>query len=270
MVSNLDSSILWYMGKLGFEVDNQVQEFPDYGLKIGFLRLGDFYLELVENSGSVKKQGLPLAPDAQLNGMIKLGFLVDNIDTLFNGLKQLGDVDFVTSVGTLPPSELEIPWPKRFFIVNDQDGNMLQFFSYDLSESERRGIRPWLAAVTVKDLETSKKWYMDNLGFSFHIMVGEPGNQRAILERDNFILELFEPSNVTIYDQIPEKPEYQGFRKLAFQIPELTGAYEKFPDSEVIMSQAKSDLSWATKHTIIKDIEGNWLQFLEVDDAQTK
>jgi len=45
VVEDIDSSLNWYKEKLNFEIEKEVEEYSDYGLKIAFLKSSDFHLE---------------------------------------------------------------------------------------------------------------------------------------------------------------------------------------------------------------------------------
>ncbi len=260
-VSDINTSIDWY-GKLGFKLEDAVQEYPDYNLKIGFLRQGNFYLEILEQGGALKASELLPSEDSYLGGVFKLGFRVQNIQQLYDDLKHQEDIAFVTGIGDLPPSDLPIDWPSQYFLIRDPEGNMIQFFDGGINGN----LTPWLSMIVVENLQSAIAWYETNLGFNYLETFGETGNKRAIMERNGFALELYEPAEVlTTNEQTPAQSPL-GFRKLAFTHSDLKQAEHNFQSSstEIVVSPQKSDLDLADQHMIVKDLEGNWIQLFQV------
>lgn len=261
-VENIETSLLWYVEKLDFEVEKEILEYPEYGLKQAFLKSGNFHLELVELEDSYKSNELLSGGQEVLGGMNKLGLKLGNFEEKFEQLQKLDDVEFLTDIGELPPSSLSIDWPAHYFLIKDPDGNYIQFFDGGKDEE----IIPWLIMIIVDNLESSINWYSQNLGFFHHQTVGETGNRRAILERDGYVLELFEPNNVLRANEMPSDSTINKFTKIAFSIKdlELLDAILDGENMEIVIPVEDSDFDWATRTTIVKDNEGNWIQLFEV------
>lgn len=261
VVNDLDSSFMWYQNKLGFEVEKPIENYPDYNLRLAFLKKNGFHLELVEKAGSIPLQEAQ-PENTNLGGVLKLGFLVDDLDGLYNKLSKDDEVELLTTIGDLPEMDLSLKWPKRYFLITDPDGNLVQIFSYDDDKLQGNDFIPWLAMITVMDLDQAIEWYQQNLGFEFHKSVGEPGNRRAILERNNNVLELFEPSDVKVLNEFPLNTDIQGFRKLAFKTMNFDQVVNALQTSSAsfVMNPNSIDSKWASKATIVKDPEGNWIQ----------
>jgi catechol 2,3-dioxygenase-like lactoylglutathione lyase family enzyme len=122
-VKNVEQASHWYEDNLGFKTYKKM-DFPDYdGLKIYFLRQGEFEIELIEKrtSFSIKH----LRPDYDLNkepleGLSKMAFRIDNLGQLFEKLKRNGVKQIM---GITHDKEFDID----FFMIEDLDGNILQF-----------------------------------------------------------------------------------------------------------------------------------------------
>lgn len=265
VVEDIFKSSLWYQEKFGFTEEKSILDYPDYGVKVGFLQLGDFHLELVETKGSIPQSSLPIAPEFNLNGVLKLGFMVQNLDSVYAQLEKYNDVKFITGIQPLPQSNLEVPWPTKHFMLYDPDGNMLQLFSSNNPSVTLDVPEPWLLMLTVDNLENITAWYEKNFGFKYQETVGEVGNQRSILSKGNFILELYRPANVALYDFLKPKTEYQGFRKVGFAVDsiELESAKLAQANTQVVMPLRGGDMTWSAQSMIVKDLEGNWVQLLE-------
>ena len=96
--------------------------------------------------------------------------------------------------------------------------------------------------------------------------LGEKGNRRAILERNNYVLELFEPDEVIKITEISMDSTILGFRKMAFGVENLTSLSTEMEKQqvEIITPIEKSDFDWANQAMIVKDVDGNWTQLFEV------
>lgn len=266
MVKDLDKSITWYQQKLGFEIDQPKQAFPSYQMRIVVLKHNGFRLELIEKKGAVAIKELKLAKNHYLSGFLKLGFMVDNLEGLYQKLKKQKGVDFITGVGTLPKVNFDLKWPKQFLLIRDIDGNMLQFFSHNLPNQSSLKLTPWLAGITVQNLNTAKEWYQTKLGFTFYNIVGKKGNRRAILAKRNFIIELFEPAQVIFTQDLKDKKEVRGIKKIAFGIDNFSDYLQKFRQEKVkfFYGPVKSKNSWNKQSMIIKDMENNLVQYFDI------
>ncbi len=125
-VGNLDAAIAWYRDNLGF-VERTRKEMPEYGMKISFLEVPGFELELVENREGVSREELlRLRPKgAEVRGFAKFAFRVNDIVTFAKRLQESG----VKILFTLRDSNDPGRPNRRWFIVADPDGNWVQFFS---------------------------------------------------------------------------------------------------------------------------------------------
>ena len=122
-VADVDSSIKWYEENLGFKTVKRM-ELPQYDLRLAFLELNGFRVELVENkkSFSIKKY----VPDYQdgsglPQGMAKIGFLVNKIEPIAESLKKRG-IPFVVELRE------DKEFAVKFFIILDNSGNLIQYF----------------------------------------------------------------------------------------------------------------------------------------------
>ncbi len=261
VVEDLEQSLDWYSQVLGGRLAQPIDSFPDYDLRIAFLQIGDFHLELVESGSSIQRSEILSDPDVSLGGWFKIGFLLSDIDDKYAELQKKDNLNFVTGIGELPESELPIKWPTRFFLLQDPDGNYVQFFDGGTEEVAS----PWLFMNTVQSLPTAISWYSTHLGFTHHQTVGESGNQRAILERDNCVLELFEPTQVMPRKETSSDNLILGFSKLAFGVSKFDALLTQFKDEQVEISHGPgtSTFVWANQYAIVKDQEGNWVQLFE-------
>jgi catechol 2,3-dioxygenase-like lactoylglutathione lyase family enzyme len=125
-VANVDETANWYQDNLGFVVKEK-KNFPQHSLRIAFLELNGFEIELVEDKKSVSlaaiQKHLPEADDeTKIQGFVKLAFTVEDVEALAIRLKSKG-VRFQMDLTKSNRKEGE-----RSFIVRDNNGNWIQFF----------------------------------------------------------------------------------------------------------------------------------------------
>jgi len=122
IVNNIDSSVAWYSGVLNLQ-EYKRQEDTARGYKIVNLGNGKLLLELLELRSSIKTATILKEEPAGtwIRGFMKIGFLVSDIDSIFSAYKKRG-LDFRGSMIEDPVTG------KKSFIVNDPDGNPIQFF----------------------------------------------------------------------------------------------------------------------------------------------
>ncbi len=124
-MANLDVSRKWYEEKLGFRLTKK-QEAPQHRLRIAFLELNGFTLELIEfqdsvSSATVRNSVPELRDRDHLQGFVKLGFRIKDVDALASSLQKKG-----VRLRMEPVDDRE--FHDRFLLVEDPDGNTIQFF----------------------------------------------------------------------------------------------------------------------------------------------
>jgi len=252
----------WYQKVLEVEIEIAPKYDPDSRFKSVFLEVNDFHLELIEKDTSYHRSEILTGEDEYLGGIFKIGFATQNIEKIYNQLKSIHGIDFVTEIQDLPPNTLPIKWPKKHFLVKDPDGNYIQFFDTE-TEAE---IMPWLMMITVEKLENAIAYYTQNLAFKHYQTIGEIGNRRAILAHNNQVLELFEPRNVVKANELSTDRVLLGFNKLGFEVDNFDALkITVVKDSlEVIVPPEKSTFGWTKRSMMLKDGEGNLLHFFEI------
>jgi catechol 2,3-dioxygenase-like lactoylglutathione lyase family enzyme len=124
-VANLDVSERWYREVMGFRETRRLN-IPGTSLRISFLELNGFRLELIEFKDSVSlaaiRSKFPAVDDrAKVQGFDKLAFAVTSVGETAASLKSK-KVKFVREVTR------EKETGETWFIIEDVDGNWLQFF----------------------------------------------------------------------------------------------------------------------------------------------
>lgn len=273
-VSDMNESMDWYAENLLFEPDTIVN-YQDYGLSVGMLHMGDFFLELVEFDKSLSKNELQLPDEkTELNGFFKMGFQSNQITKLYEELSNKG-VNIVAPLDKLSPIE-NYPWPKEYFLIADPDGNYIQFFSMNQSSSENKlKIQPFLMALATPDIDASISWYTNYLNASMITpKVGELGNQRVLMDINGFILELGQFAGYSDFGKVEgsdslSNAQIHGIKKLSFTISNIDQLESSLKSKAVVFDFPLSDTNNSMvgkQHFMIQDQSGNSIQFFSTDD----
>ncbi len=272
-VSDMERSMNWYTSTLNFERDT-VMHFESSGITVGMMHLGDFYIELIGFENSIFKADLDLPKEhSNLHGFFKMGFQADNIQELYARLSASADVSIVAPLDDLPEIE-NYDFPDKYFLITDPDGNYIQFFSKKPSQSSMaQEIEPFLAAISTPDIEATIEWYAQHIGAkSIGEIVGNPGNERALLEKDGFILEIGEFADDVGFEnlEVPEgvwRSKVHGMTKLSFLVDSIQEPYQTMKLADLLfdfdLTERKSMAG--DRYFMIQDLNGTSLQFFEVD-----
>lgn len=125
-MSNIDSSETWYKNNLRFSFKEK-KVMPEYGIKVSFLELNGFELELVENKKSISRAKLlsNYPKDSEVQGFAKLTFKVNDIEAADNYLRKMG----VKYLVTLRKNNTLNKKNRKWLIIADTDGNWIQLVS---------------------------------------------------------------------------------------------------------------------------------------------
>ncbi len=267
-VKDLDETTDWYVRNLGFTIDTTMI-FPSYGLKINMLVLGSFKLELTCFDDAVEIDRNLLPNDySNVHGFIKLGFVTNDLAGIVSQMNR-ANVETIAGPADLPPLKSGEPWPDRFYLVKDPDGNYVQFFEGEsmLSGVEVQGDRsvaPFLAMISVGNFSETINWYK-KLGFEYLEGIEEPGNQRGLLSSGKFIIEIgsFEGDANISELNFPAETAAKVVRmsKLGFRIDNIDEMYEKLKVDRY--SFFYEEMEGEDLNFIIEDTEKNYLQFFK-------
>ena len=122
IVKDLDTSLNWYIEKLGSTVFNRT-ELVTRGIKQANLTRAGMAIELIELGTAVTRDTLlaNFPPKTKIQGFFKLGFQVKDFDKWVNHLEKT-NVSFYGDIVNDPVSG------KRMVLITDPDGNRLQLF----------------------------------------------------------------------------------------------------------------------------------------------
>jgi ketosteroid isomerase-like protein/catechol 2,3-dioxygenase-like lactoylglutathione lyase family enzyme len=117
-VPDLERAKAWYQRSLGFSPVED-KSFPELGIRISFLRLGSFELELVENKKVLARS--VLGRGKEVEGIAKLAFNVSHLGPLHERLRKAGATIVDGPSKSNRTGQLQM-------MVRDDSGNLLQFF----------------------------------------------------------------------------------------------------------------------------------------------
>jgi catechol 2,3-dioxygenase-like lactoylglutathione lyase family enzyme len=121
IVANVDSSTAWYQSVFDLKIKNRIND-KERGFRIMILESSTFFLELIENkTWPDQKKLLADKPEGtRIQGYFKIGFKAPDIDACLKRLAEL----------KIKPDRIytDSETKKRNFLINDPDGNLVQFF----------------------------------------------------------------------------------------------------------------------------------------------
>ena len=121
IVNNVDSSTAWYQSVFDLKIKNRIND-TERGFRVAILESPKFILELIENrTWPTQKKLLEDKPEGtRIQGYFKIGFRVPDMNAC---LKHLAGLKIIPE-RIYTDSETK----KRNFLINDPDGNLVQFF----------------------------------------------------------------------------------------------------------------------------------------------
>ncbi len=132
-----------------------------------------------------------------------------------------------------------------------------------------RGMRPYLVAISVASVDASATWYQETLGLQLveKKTFDEQGIKVALLKSDGFRLELVELKNSVNPASCADTSNpaaLRGFSKAAFQVDDLGEVVQRLGQHGVsILHDFRSAPLADDRSVIVKDGDGNWLQFIQ-------
>lgn len=123
VVPDLDESAHWYESKLGLKIVKDHAMRPDKMAAVTILQANGLIVELIwfQDAVPLSKVAPHLKGNQELHGILKAGFVVDDLDATFNELKSRG---VTIAFDTFYDKSMNC----RMFAIRDNNGNILQFF----------------------------------------------------------------------------------------------------------------------------------------------
>ena len=129
--------------------------------------------------------------------------------------------------------------------------------------------QPYFSALVVKDFNTSVAWYQSVFGLKGKTEVNDPNQayKIRILESSNYLLEILELKGSLKRDELlkgkPNGTELQGHFKIGFGISHVDEWLKHLKSLDIEVPQVWTDSATGKKNFIIKDPDGNLVQFFE-------
>jgi catechol 2,3-dioxygenase-like lactoylglutathione lyase family enzyme len=193
-VEDLDKSVKFYKDVFGLELSRPPTDLPDAGvaslvsapgihLRLATFKLPgeNFGLELTQFSGPQRKGGVPeqFWPEHVYPGAVDLQLKVRDMNTVFGALVN-ANARIITRSGQ--PVKIGPERKIRSILVRDPDGYILNVIDTPPAAGAPEGLVHGVAmGVTVEDLDKTRKFYHDMLGFDFTANT-EFSDDKAILD----------------------------------------------------------------------------------------
>lgn len=131
------------------------------------------------------------------------------------------------------------------------------------------GFQPYFSAAVVKELAASVKWYQSVFDLKVKAEMNDPKESYriAILESPNYMVELLELKGSLTKEELlkdrGEGAEAQGHFKIGFKISDTEAWLKHLKNLGIDVPQAWTDAKTGKKNFIVKDPDGNLIQFFE-------
>lgn len=208
IVKDLKTSATWYHKFLQF----RVKEFrPNQHVK---MQNEDFQLILRQGNATLLKSQIRFKEGKKyINGINKLGFETNQFDSLHLYLERY-EQKFVQDVYEEKNLGLSA------FIVEDPDGNQIQFF--DIPNNKKLySVKPTFFTIQSSDYINTLKWYTQQMGFE-EVEVKDDTNIhfQNFLKKDGIMLELIHLpyESVETTEFMPIERDLAQIEQLTFQI----------------------------------------------------
>jgi catechol 2,3-dioxygenase-like lactoylglutathione lyase family enzyme len=123
-VADLEASAKWYWDKFGLIIIKRLPKTKDQDMAVIVLEGGGLLVELLQSDLAVplSKAAPAIKSTEHLHGITKAGLIVTNFDKTLERLRARG---VPIKLGPFPAND---PTGLRNFIIEDNSGNLIQFF----------------------------------------------------------------------------------------------------------------------------------------------
>jgi hypothetical protein len=129
--------------------------------------------------------------------------------------------------------------------------------------------QPYFVAVIVRDLDASILWYesLFRLSVARRESVPDRRIRMAILESSNLLIELIEDKSALVRTQLleksPEGTNIQGHFKVGFKVHNMDAFLKRLKVLKIDVGRVYSDSASKKRNFLMKDPDGNLIQFFE-------
>lgn len=129
--------------------------------------------------------------------------------------------------------------------------------------------QPYFSAVVVKNIDTSVAWYKSVFGLSIKETMNDPNSSYkiTILESPKYLLELLELKGSVSRDETLKGKaagtEMQGHFKIGFRVANMDDCLKQLAALKIAVPQVWTDAKTKKRNFLIKDPDGNLVQFFE-------
>jgi len=141
-----------------------------------------------------------------------------------------------------------------------------------LNKSHGQSIKPYSVGIFVSDIDKSSRWYAKVFDMKLTKELSFPEYDSLkinFLEGNDFRIEMIEKKtafSITEYVRdynLNDKPLI-GFFKIAFLVPDIQMVYDRLKAFDVVvLYEITKDSQFNSKFFIIKDLDGNVIQFIQ-------
>jgi len=137
------------------------------------------------------------------------------------------------------------------------------------SKNPTPDFQPYFSAIVAKNFTASVKWYQSVFGLKVRTEMNDPNQSYRviILESSNYLLEILELKGSLIKEELvqgkPNGTEIQGHLKIGFKISNVNRWLEHLKSFSIDVPQVWTDSNTGKKNFLIKDPDGNLVQFFE-------
>lgn len=145
---------------------------------------------------------------------------------------------------------------------------LLSTLLVDAQNSSQARYEPYFAAVIVKNVDTSAKWYQSVFDLKVKNRINAEGGFRiVIMESSSLLLELIEnaswPDQKKLLANQPAGTRIQGFFKIGFRVPDMNTWLSHLATMKVVPDRIYTDSDTKKRNFLINDPDGNLIQFFE-------
>ncbi len=129
--------------------------------------------------------------------------------------------------------------------------------------------KPYFSAMVVKNVDSASRWYSAVFGLKVTKEINDSPNVNhvIILESPAWLLELLQLKGAvernSILQDKPRGTQIQGHFKTGFKVTDMDDCLKRLAWLSIIPDRIYTDDATKKRNFLLKDPDGNWLQFFE-------